>query len=324
MHELLDRRPILHSRDFDETRAFLSARSTELSLPGSARERAAFDVRYNGVYLSSLWFGYIHYGAGIVSRASPARGEYWIHVPLRGRMTVAAHGTTTDCDPGLAALTSPMDVCVLRAQAQTDRLCVSIKGDALMRHLGTLLEDAPVEALRLAPSLRLEAGFGGHFARMLYRMANEHGAADSLPGTLAAGEFEQLVMTSVLLSQPHNYSSALRARQVRIAPRDVRRALDYIHEHAAEPIGLGDLVRASGVAGRTLLKHFREFHGVSPMRYVRNHRLLRARAELLGAGALAVSEVALHWGFTHLGRFAAEYRRRFGESPSSTRARARH
>ena len=78
------------------------------------------------------------------------------------------------------------------------------------------------------------------------------------------------------------------------------------------------------IAGRTLLKHFREFHGVSPMRYVRNHRLQRAREDLLGAGALAVSEVALHWGFTHLGRFAAEYRRRFGESPSSTRARARH
>ncbi|MFP5456117.1 MAG: helix-turn-helix domain-containing protein, partial [Alphaproteobacteria bacterium] len=31
-----------------------------------------------------------------------------------------------------------------------------------------------------------------------------------------------------------------------------------------------------------------------------------------------VSELALEWGFTHLGRFSAEYRRRFQELPSET------
>jgi AraC-like DNA-binding protein len=36
-----------------------------------------------------------------------------------------------------------------------------------------------------------------------------------------------------------------------------------------------------------------------------------------------VSEIALRWGFGHFGRFAAEYRRRFGESPSQTLSSAR-
>ena len=34
-----------------------------------------------------------------------------------------------------------------------------------------------------------------------------------------------------------------------------------------------------------------------------------------GAGAAAL---AARWGFTHLGRFAVEYRRRYGSSPSQT------
>jgi transcriptional regulator GlxA family with amidase domain len=29
----------------------------------------------------------------------------------------------------------------------------------------------------------------------------------------------------------------------------------------------------------------------------------------------SVAEVAIHYGFTHLGRFSMQYRRHFGESP---------
>ena len=109
----------------------------------------------------------------------------------------------------------------------------------------------------------------------------------------------------------------------RLSPRDVRRARDYIHEHLASPITLADLVEASGVPGRTLLQHFRDAHGVSPMRYVRNLRMERVRSELAGASVGCVAGCALRWGFAHAGRFAIEYRRRFGESPSRTLARAR-
>jgi transcriptional regulator GlxA family with amidase domain len=103
----------------------------------------------------------------------------------------------------------------------------------------------------------------------------------------------------------------------------VARAVDYIHENLGEPITLADLVRESGVAGRTLLKHFHDFKGVSPMRYLRNLRLKRVRDELEDGTGIRVSESALRWGFLHAGRFSIEYRKRFGESPSATLARRR-
>jgi transcriptional regulator GlxA family with amidase domain len=116
---------------------------------------------------------------------------------------------------------------------------------------------------------------------------------------------------------------ATTARANAIVPRDVLRTIDYILANLAQPIALADLVRASGVAGRTLLKHFRDCKGASPMRYVRDLRLQRVRDELLSGKARTVNQTALRWGFTHLGRFAAEYRRRFGEYPTATRARAK-
>jgi transcriptional regulator GlxA family with amidase domain len=55
------------------------------------------------------------------------------------------------------------------------------------------------------------------------------------------------------------------------------------------------------------------------MRYVRNARFERVRESLLRAEAEeSVTEIAVGWGFTHMGRFSVEYRKRFGESPSET------
>jgi len=38
----------------------------------------------------------------------------------------------------------------------------------------------------------------------------------------------------------------------------------------------------------------------------------------LGEVDSSVKAVALKWGFTHMGRFSAQYRKRFGELPSHT------
>lgn len=314
-------RPILHSRDIEETRAFLAARAIRLDVAGPARERAAFDARYNGVYLPKLWLGYIRYGSAVTARLLPARGDYWVHFPMHGVLEVESGWRRLGFDPRRAAMTSAFEECVLRTGAQTARLSLAIRGEALMQHLAALLDDAPVEPLRLAGAIELGSGAGLGFARLVQAVGGDFCRSGMLSNPLIANDFEQLVLTTLLLSQPHNYSERLRQRERRVLPRDVRRALDYIHEKAAAPIMLADLVQASGVPGRTLLKHFRELYGVSPMRYLRNHRLSRVRAELLGAQAGPVSETAGRWGFTHFGRFAVEYRRRFGESPSQTRAR---
>jgi AraC-like DNA-binding protein len=84
------------------------------------------------------------------------------------------------------------------------------------------------------------------------------------------------------------------------------------------------LAAACAVPERTLLKQFKRFVGLSPLAYLRRMRLNLARSELLQADCeTAISEVAIGCGFTHLGRFATEYRRAFGESPSATRQRLR-
>src|ERR1700761_6493845 len=102
-------------------------------------------------------------------------------------------------------------------------------------------------------------------------------------------------------------------------PADLIRALDWLRGHLSEPVQLDRLAEVSGVAPRTLERHFREFLGTTPLGWTRRMRLARARQALLRAGPEdTVTDIALSNGFAQLGRFAAEYRGAFGELPSRT------
>src|SRR5690349_13321753 len=102
-------------------------------------------------------------------------------------------------------------------------------------------------------------------------------------------------------------------------PRAVRRALDLVESEHGRICGPADLARAVGVAPRTLEKHFRRVLGKTPGAVLREARLAHARRELLqGADGASITEIAIGCGFGHLGRFAAAYRARYGETPSAT------
>lgn len=108
----------------------------------------------------------------------------------------------------------------------------------------------------------------------------------------------------------------------RLVPRHVLLAERHMRDHAQEAPTLSELAQSAGVSVRTLNAAFREFRDCTPMQCLREIRLNGVRAELLVASPQTkVREVAEAWGYANLGMFAASYRHRFGESPSTTLAR---
>ncbi|MGV0781191.1 helix-turn-helix transcriptional regulator [Mycolicibacterium sp. XJ775] len=103
-------------------------------------------------------------------------------------------------------------------------------------------------------------------------------------------------------------------------PALLRRAIAYIEANADRDIALADIAEAVYVTPRALQYMFRRHLEVSPMGYLRRVRLDLARRQLLNAdpATTTVQAVAARWGFAHTGRFAAAYRRTFGENPSDT------
>jgi transcriptional regulator GlxA family with amidase domain len=137
---------------------------------------------------------------------------------------------------------------------------------------------------------------------------------------------EEVLLTSMLLELP-----ALTAAGLLAPPEDralgrghARRAADWARGHLAEPVTMAGWARGVGLSVRHLQKVFRDTHGCSPGQYLVTIRLEHAHRLLQRADVdETVTSIATQAGFTHLGRFAAAYRERYGTPPSSTLHRRR-
>ncbi len=102
--------------------------------------------------------------------------------------------------------------------------------------------------------------------------------------------------------------------------RALQRAEEFLAAHLALPVSLPEVAEAAGVPVRTLTRAFEKRHGVGPIGFLRQLRLEAAHRDLITADPeeTTVTAVALRYGLAHLGRFAGDYRRAFGETPSAT------
>lgn len=103
-------------------------------------------------------------------------------------------------------------------------------------------------------------------------------------------------------------------------------AEDYINKFANKNLSIPELCRICNVSERTLQYAFRERYGLTPKEYILIQRLNNVRKQLLigDPGRKTISGIVQLNGFWHMGQFAADYRRLFGELPSDTLKRSNH
>lgn len=102
-------------------------------------------------------------------------------------------------------------------------------------------------------------------------------------------------------------------------PQSLRRAREFLHAHADEPLDLAQLAAAAGTGIRALQLGFRRHFGMSISEMLRDIRLAHLNVRLAGASPKdSITDIAFELGFTHLSRMASAYRAKFGETPSAT------
>ncbi|MBB1520396.1 helix-turn-helix domain-containing protein [Aquipseudomonas guryensis] len=102
-------------------------------------------------------------------------------------------------------------------------------------------------------------------------------------------------------------------------PQILRRALELLDAMPDTPLHMADLCQACNTSERTLRNLFTRYLGMSPHRYLMQHRLHAIRRALLHAGPEeTITELCARFGVWDFGRFAGLYRRYFGELPSQS------
>ena len=97
---------------------------------------------------------------------------------------------------------------------------------------------------------------------------------------------------------------------------------DYIVDHYADKLTVGQIAAAADVSERECLRCFTKTFGVSPSRYLLMHRLAKA-ADLLAGSDLPISEVGRAVGIQSPSNFAQLFRRDYHCTPRMYRVRAR-
>lgn len=112
-----------------------------------------------------------------------------------------------------------------------------------------------------------------------------------------------------------------RAKAARIPSALREFIIAHLRMHDEIPT-LALVVKELGISIRVLEYSCKSLFNVSPQRYLTCWRLHCARRDIrIRAGS--VTDIALKWGFSHLGRFSIAYRELFGERPSETLATSR-
>ena len=103
----------------------------------------------------------------------------------------------------------------------------------------------------------------------------------------------------------------------------VHRAVLHVHQ-SRNATSAWEMPQSVGVSQKTLELAFREVMDMTPGKYLMLTRLNGAHHALAYAdrASATVMDIAMGFGFTHMGRFAKAYKELFGELPSDTLVRA--
>ncbi|MBJ9698550.1 AraC family transcriptional regulator [Burkholderia cenocepacia] len=285
-----------------------------ISVEGGGR----IDLQFRNLKISGdMTVSRLSYGTDVAIDPTDRDEVLLLQMPSSGKANVRYGSYEVSIDPQRYGLIDVRRVEQARYDADFSALVLRIRLSRIREHVQTWL----------GYPLRREFAFHDHMdvgssaaqrwapiAGMLGSFVDH--ASTSFPGKMMAS-VEDTVLTALLFSQSHSFDDEIRRPGSLPAPRHVKRAEEYVLEHAGDDLSTPLLAAHVNVSVRALFDGFRNFRHMTPTDFIRQVRLERARADLQ-AGGQTVSAIASKWGFRHLGNFATHYRKRYGESPVDT------
>lgn len=307
----------VHTSDADQAIEEISAVFSphRLEVVGGSRE---LSVNLRARRTESLTIADLSHGAEVVASPGELRSYYEINIPLIGHTHSSSGNYSIETDTETAAILGPNRESTMRWSADCVQIAVKVRRELIDATLERLLGYPPDEMAEFSLGLDLSTTSGLQWVaavRML-RDSIDIGAPDFVLESL-----EELVLRQLLATATSNFSTRLQGNPRPARPRNITRVIDVIESEPGTPHTVTSLASVAGVSVRSLQAFFSEHLGITPMEYLRKVRLSRCRSAFQQAepgDGQTVADIAFQHGFSHLPRFAAAYRKQYGESPSDT------
>jgi AraC family ethanolamine operon transcriptional activator len=189
---------------------------------------------------------------------------------------------------------------------------IRLDADHFLQH-ATTMEGGTVSTMREAVRVLRPAQYTLGSLRGVIRAVVESVPGADTRAMRALGQSLRHHALNAVSCRPETQRRPVRADNAKV----VRVALRYLDDHEQEPVYLADLCAATGSSERALRRAFQAIYRMSPMGFLRIRRLSQARRALITGRCNSVTEAAMLYAFFDVGRFAAAYRKLFGELPSA-------
>jgi AraC-like DNA-binding protein len=286
-----------------------------------------FHAVHNTARFDGFSVNYVAYGAEV--EIDPGRLDrfFLLQVPLTGTAEVRCGTAHVAASPETASLLSPTLPTLMTWHRGCNKLIVLIDRHVVEAHLSAML-DRHVDHVEFDANVSMTGPVGEAIrahAMLMQHAANQSVTLPAGTGRLVQRELRNGLVGLLLSGIAHDRSALLANPTVSPAPGHVKRAEDFLRAHPDRDISVSELATISGVSLRALQEGFRRFRNITLTEAIRDARLVHWRQLLeeppegAGVGTLAIAA-----GLTHLGRAAALYAKRYGETPSETLRRHRH
>jgi AraC-like DNA-binding protein len=311
--------PIFSSQDLDESRETVA----DIFCPHQIKlnsHTSSFSTQINEATFGNSALVYISYGAAVTINTDTLDDCFLVQVPWAGSAEVLIKDNKMIIEPGIASVVAPEQSMKMRWSNDCSFFTLRLDRKKVEYTLGNLLGHELQVPLIFDPLFDLSTPEGKSWLNAINFA--RHQLEQPLPPQVIFPLLQQLENTLclMLLQLPHhNYQKQLNSDTNLITPKSIKRAKEYINDNIQQHISLENLAEITGVAPATLNKHFSHYTGQSPIKYIRNEKLALVH-QILSSDAhnISVTDIALKFGFNHLGRFSEYYKRRYGELPSYT------
>lgn len=289
--------------------------------------RDTLDFQYDGLRLPKkhLRIGCIQYGANVAINIANLRA-YSISLPIYGKQLLQINGEKYQSDQQSGVIVSNNDSQDLFIDKDCKKFQVVIPEKSMQLALSDLLHRPINQSIIFNPMMNLNVDkmMTAWWSNIQNFMLVKSQYTDFYGLQMFSEDYENFLIKALLLSQENNFSSMLRDSAQRDQPNYIHKVKNFLIERARENITVEMILQVAGVSKTKLYEQFQQHYGISPIAFLKKHRLQQIYKILSAPTAqeISISALAYDWGFSHLSRFSQDYREEFGENPSETKLNA--